>query len=176
MAYLFVCWRAKLALLQRRRMKNVIAAYSLAGYVYSHSPPNQELTQKGIPLYIPFGMSLTEEPPGWYLAKLTYILEDGNAVIGYKRGSLEEAVNLLTVSFQAKGNWKWFFPISSTSGCGSLHPKIPKVKSTLCERLCQMTSLSQHEHHHASVLCTFSKKCSDIDLEIRPDKCVSMDA
>ena len=32
----------------------------------------------------------SEEPCGWYLAKVTYISDDGNAVIRYKRGSLEK--------------------------------------------------------------------------------------
>ena len=37
-----------------------------------------------------------------------------------------------------------------------------------------LTIISQHEQEHASALHTVSNKCSDIDLEIRPDKCVSV--
>ncbi len=140
-----------------------------------YSPPPTKsgcLPERNSFMYTFWNEPQSEEPPRWYLAKVTYISDNGNAVIHYKRGSLEEAVNLLNASWvQAKGNGKWFFPISSTSPVvGASTPKIPKVKSTLCERFADdLTIIYQHEH--ASVLGTLSKKCSDIDLEIRPDKC-----
>ena len=70
----------------------------------------------------------SEEAPEWYLAKITYISDDSYVVIRYKRGSLEKAVNLLNVSWvQAKGNRKWFFPISSTPpAVGASTLKSPK--------------------------------------------------
>ena len=111
------------------------------------------------------------------MAKVTYISDDGNAVILYKRGYLEEAVNLLNVSWvQAKGNGKWFFPISSTPpAVGASTPKSQKSSPHCVKGFADdLTIISQYEQDHASVLRTVSKKCSDIDLEIRPDKCLSV--
>ena len=88
--------------------------HHLAGSVYStHPPPTQGVSQKGIPLYTLWNEPQSEVPHGWYLAKVTYISDDGNAVILYKRSYIEETVNLLNV-IQAKGNREWFFPISSS--------------------------------------------------------------
>ena len=150
--------------------------YHLAGSVFSSLlPPIQGVSQKGILLCIPFGMSLNQKslqdgtwprsPTSWTMAMQSFTT---------KEALLKKQSTCLMGS--RKGWWEVVHSnFINPSGCGSLHPKIPKVMSTLCERLCWWP---HHHfstwHDHASVLCTVSKKCSDIDLEIRPDKCVSV--
>ena len=67
------------------------------------------------------------------------------------------------------------FQFPQPPGCGASIPKYQNSSPHCVKGFADdLAIVSQHEHDHASVLCTVSKKCSDIDLEIRPDKCVSV--
>ena len=45
-------------------------------------------------VYILWDESQSDEPVGWYLARVTDISEDAVALVRYKKGSLIESVNL----------------------------------------------------------------------------------
>ena len=89
-----------------------------------------------------------------------------------KEARFKEAVNLLNVS-RVMG---CFFPISSNPpAVGASTPKSQKSSPHCVKDFADdLTIISQYEYDHASVLRTFSKNCSVIDLEIRPDKFVSV--
>ena len=149
--------------------------YHLAGSVYSS--PTLCFGERDSFVCTLWNEPQSEEPTGWYLAKVTYMSEDANAVIRYKRGSHEEAVNLLNVSLvQAKGNGELFFPISSTPLAVGAYTQKSQKSSLQCVKSFadDLAIIPQLEHDHASVPRILSKKCSDIDLEICPDKCVSV--
>ena len=60
--------------------------HHLASSVYfSHPPSTQGVSQRNSFVYILWNEPQSEEPPGGYLAKVTYISDNGNAVIHYKR-------------------------------------------------------------------------------------------
>ena len=90
---------------------------------------------------------------------------------------LAKEVNLLNVSWlRVRGNG---FPKSSTAPAVGA-PLSDSHKPTLSKPHCvkgfadDLTIISQCECEHASALLSGSEKCSDIDLQIHPDKCVSV--
>ena len=78
--------------------------------------------------------------------------------------------------FKAKGNGKLFFQISSIPpAVGASTPKSQKSSPHCVKGFADdLTIISLHEHDYVSVFRTVSKKCSNIDLELRLDKCVSV--
>lgn len=92
----------------------------------------------------------------------------------------EESVNLHTVSWaRAKGNGKWFYQKSLTpTVVGAPLPNSQRLMlsephSVKCFAD-DLTIISQHEREHTAALLSLSEKCSDIDLQICPVKCVSV--
>ena len=53
----------------------------------------------------------TKEVPGWYLAEVVFINNQGIAKLKYRRGSLTEDVNLGEIKWKcAKGEWEVVSP------------------------------------------------------------------
>ena len=116
----------------------VVQSLPSSGFRLLLPPPSnsRDLPEVNSFVYTLWDEPQSDEPSGWYLAKVTYISDDGNAVIRYKRGSLEESVNLSNVSWvQAKGNEKWFIPMSSSPPVMAALEKSNRVWSRILDGL-----------------------------------------
>ena len=115
------------------------------------------------------------EKIGWYLAKVLSIDDNGNVTLRYRSGNNIEEVSLLSIDWShAKGNGKWFLPPNTLSIPSKLspstHSKPHKVKGYADDLTIITSSCSDHQE----VLSQIDKRCSDVCLTIRPDKCLSL--
>ena len=115
------------------------------------------------------------EPPGWYLAKVLSVDDQGQARLQYKKGGHTEDINLSGIRWvPAKGNGKWFLPHScdfpSLKPPPMVYSKPHKVKGYADD----LTIVSSSPADHQEVITMVDDRCKDICLHVRPDKCYSL--
>ena len=117
----------------------------------------------------------SDEKPGWYLAKVCSVSDEGETILQYKAGGRIEKVAISEICWApAKGNGKWFLPPSTTLPSIPMTPaklsKDHKVKAYADD----LTIITENPVDHQLVLSFANDKCRDIGLTIRPDKCFSL--
>ena len=116
----------------------------------------------------------SDERSGWYLGKVLNIDDCGNATLKYRSGGCTEDVSLLSIQwYPAKGNGKWFLSPNTTPPTSQPVATLSrphKVKGYDDD----LTIISSSPGEHQDVLAHIDKRCSDVCLTIRPDKCFSL--
>ena len=115
------------------------------------------------------------EPPGWYLAKVLSVDDQGQARLQYRKGGHTEYINLSGIRWvPAKGNGKCFLPHScdppSLKPPPMVYSKPHKVKGYADD----LTSISSSPADHQEIITMVDDRCKDICLHVRPDKCYSL--
>ena len=73
-------------------------------------PNTQELPKVNSHLYVQWDEESSDEPQGWYLAKVISVSSDGTATVLYRKGKMLEKLNLFQTNwFPAPGNGKWYY-------------------------------------------------------------------
>ena len=91
----------------------------------------QELRKVNSNLYVQWDEVDSDEPQGWYLAKVISVSSDGTATVLYRKGKTLETFNLFEINwFPAPGNGKWYLsnPPSTVTTTSTKHSKTHKVK------------------------------------------------
>ena len=135
-------------------------------------PTSHKLPEVNSHLYVQWDEKDSDEPQGWYLAKITSVESDGTATVLYRKGKTLETFNLSEVNwFSAPGNGKWYLSrlpstldISNTK-CSKPH----KVKGFADDLSVFSSSMKDHE----VALQSIDNCCSDLNLTLKPSKCVS---
>ena len=150
------------------------------GFCLKLSVPNSS----GLPpissaIYVEWNESSSDEPPGWYYAVVREYLPDGLAKIEYP----DQATEVLNLHSTYKERPKDLLPLSKAP------PKFPlkKVREEASKpKLClssphsvkgfadDLTVISSNIADHSAALLEIEKKAADLDLSLRPDKCVSV--
>jgi len=132
----------------------------------------RELPKENSYLYVLWDEESSEEPSGWYLSKVTSISPDGSAMLYNHKGKSYENINLNDTEWApAPGNGKWYLPFSSTpSNSVTKLLAAHKVKGFADDISVFSSSASDHE----VALRTFDNHCSDLDLTLKPAKCISL--
>ena len=131
-----------------------------------------ELPKENSYLYVLWDEESSEEPNGWYLSKVTSISPDGSATLYYRKGKSYENINLIDTEWApAPGNGKWFLPLSSAPSKGVTKLSAShKVKGFADD----ISVFSNSAADHAVALHTIDRHCSDLDLTLKPAKCISL--
>ncbi len=120
-------------------------------------------------VYVLWNEEVSEEPKGWYLAKIMTICPDGSATLYYRKSKSYESTNLNNLKwFPTRGNTKWFLPPESLSALAP-NGKPHKVKGFADD----LTVFSKSTRDHQASLLNISSGCEDLDLTLKPSKCVS---
>ena len=123
-------------------------------------------------LYVQWDEEGSDEPQGWYLAKVTSVSADGTATVLYRKGRMLESINHSKTNwFPAPGNGKWYLPSPPPTATitNTKQSKTHKVKGYADD----LSVFSSSMKDHAAALQTIDKHCSDLDLRLKPSKCVS---
>ena len=114
----------------------------------------------------------SEEPLGWYLSKVISIFDDDTVEVLYKKGQTREVVKLSEIQWcPARGTDKWLRVKNNTPPENQLKLSKPhKVKGFADD----LTIISSSKSDHSLALQQISSSCSDLDLRLKPAKCVSL--
>ena len=114
----------------------------------------------------------SNEPMGWYLAKVNSIESDGSISLKYRKGNLTEVIKLMKLKWKpAHGNDKWYRSTNDITGTSTKTRSNPhKVKGFADD----LTIISSSSTDHAQALKVISDSCRDLDLKLKPPKCVSL--
>ena len=109
---------------------------------------------------------------GWYLAKVISIENDGSICLKYRKGSSIEVIKLTELKWQpARGIDKWFRPTNDiTANFSARRSKPDKVKGIADD----IIIISSSPSDHAKALRAIFDSCQDLDLTLKPSKCVSL--
>ena len=107
-----------------------------------------------------------------WLSKVTSISPVGSATLYYRKGKSYENINLNDTEWApAPGNGKWFLPLSSAPSKGVTKLSTShKVKGFTDD----ISVFSNSAADHAVALRTIDRHCSDLDLTLKPAKCISL--
>ena len=109
----------------------------------------------------------SNEPMGWYLAKVTTIENDRSICLKYCKGNLTEVIKLTELKWKsARGTDKWFRPTNDILGTSTSCSKPHKVKGFADD----LTIISSSSTDHAEALKTVSDACLDLDLKLKQQK------
>ena len=132
-------------------------------------PTSHKLPEVNSHLYVQWDEKDSDEPQGWYLAKITSVESDGTATVLYRKGKTLETFNLSEVNwFSAPGNGKWYLsrlPSTLDTKCSKPH----KVKGFADDLSVFSSSMKDHE----VALQSIDNCCSNLNLTLKPSKCVS---
>ena len=133
-------------------------------------------------IYVEWQEVSSEEPDGWYHCQVEGYQSDGQAILRYRDGVLE-TINISSIKWSfARKSDRAFLPIGSAPPqhpvkkicAAALQPKLVKMAPRLVMGYTDDTTLiSASPEDHQSMLKQVDRKCSDLGLEIQPDKCVS---
>ena len=147
--------------------------------------PNSEgLPPIGSHFYVEWKEINSTDPFGFYLCSALEHHSDGTTTIQYLSDGATERVNLHSVSWSlTRKNSKKFLPLDSTlkqfplkkirdeaSKPKFVRSRHHKVKAFADDLSLIHSSLSEHQVE----LLAIDNHCCDLDLKIRPDKCVSL--
>ena len=135
-------------------------------------PTSRELPKVNPHLYVQWDEEDSDEPQGWYLAKVTSVSADGTATVLYRKGRMLELINLSKTNwFPAPRNGKWYLPSPPPTATitNTKQSKTHKVKGYADD----LSVFSSSMKDHAAALQTIDKHCSDLDQRLKPSKCVS---
>lgn len=143
-------------------------------------PDSSGLPPTDAHIYINWQEEESDEPPGWYLCQVSGYLPNGKSTTRYRNGSTEE-IDLRSIewSFARKSSKPYLpleaklphaFPLKKVREA-SMPPKgVPLLPRSILGFADDTTLLSNSPSDHQLALSNINKKCSDLGLEIRPDK------
>ena len=106
------------------------------------------------------------EEPGWYLTKVMSVNSDGSLTLKYRKGNTFETIHPDNIRWiEARGNDKWFREPGDIKSFSKPH----KVKGFADD----ITIISKSPKDHSDALHQISSACSDLNLVLKPPKCVS---
>ena len=150
------------------------------GFTFRIPIPNSEdLPETGSTIYTLWNEPSSDEPPGWYRCAISGYMADGTALLSYPDGKCESVqLSETTWTFARKSAKKYrlqntpppnFVPVSHKSTTKYRDSTEHKVKGFADD----LTIINSSKHAHKQALSEIDTKCLDLDLHIRPDKCVS---
>ena len=154
------------------------------GYTPCHPVPASE----GLPpvdshIYLEWNEPSSDEPPGWYRCSIVGFNPSGSATVRYPNGSTEIIDLRIAQWHLATGNSKHFLKPSITPPTAKV-PKVrekinqPKLFYTTPHRVkgyCDdLTLISSSCSEHAETLAVLDRRCHDLDLRLKPQKCISL--
>ena len=154
------------------------------GFEMTQTLPNSSgLPPPGSFIYVEWNEETSDEEKGWYKCRVVRYLPDCRAVLEYHNNSTEE-ISLREVQwlFTRKSS-KPFMAIDSNPPeyplkkvrAEAAQPKTIKLNPRAVLGYADDTTiLSKSPEEHQQALTEINNKCSDLGLEIRPDKCVSL--
>ena len=131
----------------------------------------QELPKVNSHLFVQWDKVYSDEPQGWYLAKVISLSSDGTVTVLYRKGKTLETFNLFEINWfqpQEMANGVFLTPLYSHNHT-TKHSKTHKVKGFADDLSVFSSSMKDHE----TALQTIDKHCSDLDLTLKPSKCMS---
>ena len=134
-------------------------------------------------IYLKWDEPSSDEPPGWYRCQVTKYLPNSFTEVHYPNGT-SEVVNLHSNQWHlATGRSKQY----RSEDCSLPLAKVPKVREKLqdtkffstgfhrvkgyCDDL---TLISSNQNEHKSTLRLIDLRCQDLDLHLKPAKCISL--
>ncbi len=130
-------------------------------------------------IYVEWNEEDSEEPKGWYHCEVEEYKPDVSATICYRDGS-HESLDLRSVNWSfARKSAKPFLragleppqhPLKKTREAAQT---LKQAKSNPYSVLSPITMLSSSPDAHQAALSDVDRKCTDLGLQVRPDKCVS---
>ena len=123
------------------------------------------------------------DPQGWYLATVTNYQPDGQVQVTYSKGD-SELLSLKSTRWclTRSGGRHYLPPTTSNPKCPlknlreeanktKFHHSIPHTVKAFADDL---TVLSKKLGNHHEALAEIEPYCTELDLELRPDKCVPL--
>ena len=144
-------------------------------------PDSEDLPTTGSTIYTMWDEPSSDESPGWYRCIVSEYSEDGKVELSYPNGNTESVMLSQT---------RWTFARRSAKKFRSLddHPpnfipvshkrsRLPKYRHSSEHRVKafadDLTIINIDQQVHKQALSEIDKKCADLDLHIRPDKCIT---
>ena len=131
-------------------------------------------------IYVQWNESNSDEPPGWYKCVISGYNRDGKALLIYSDNQ-EEVIDLDTVNWKlSRKNSKCYRSLSSPPPSLNLSSYSPKnklfnsVEHKVKSFADDLTIISTNLVDHQSMLSKIDACCSDLSLQLRPDKCITM--
>ena len=113
----------------------------------------------------------SEEPVGWSLAKVTSIEDGGTICLKYHKGNLTEVTKLTELKWHpACGINRWFQPLNVITNTSPMSLSKPHKVEGFADEL---TIISASSSDHTEALKAISSSCNDLDLTLKPSKCIS---
>ena len=146
-------------------------------------PNSSGLPPPGSFIYVEWNEEASDEEKGWYKCRVVRYLPDCRAVLEYDNYSTEE-VSLREVQwhftrksskpFMAMDSNLPVYPLKKVCAEAAKAKTIKLSPRTVLGYADDTTILSKSPEEHQQALIEIDNKCSDLGLEIRPDKCVSL--
>ena len=164
---------------------HLAASLEMEGYQLLLPIPESE----GLPppdsyIYILWDEVSSDEPQGWYLCQVMEYYANGLAKVKYLNSSAIEIISLKSTPWHfTRKSAKKFLPPEATPPKfplkrvreQALQPKSITSSSRKVKAFADdLTVISRSLSSHQKVLETTVIKCKDMDLQVRPDKCVSI--
>ena len=153
------------------------------GFFFKIPKPNSEnLPSEGSTIYITWDEANSNEDSGWYRCVVTKYLPDGKAEVTYPNSSIE-MLDLNSVNWTfARKNSKRFLPLSTQPPSFTpSHAKGRKDTRTYQSRehkvkafADDLTIITSNYSDHKKTLCSIDSHCLEVDLMLRPEKCITM--
>ena len=136
-----------------------VQAHPSAGYTIQF-PPDRSPSEGSISLpetnshiYALWNKPDSNEPPGWYLAKVLSVFPDGAVTLRYRKVNSTEILNLLEINWAPpRGNGRWF--LLPDSSLPLVRPPLPHPQWSY-----HLTVISTNPQDHQEVLSSQIKQC-----------------
>ena len=135
-------------------------------------------------IYVEWDVEESDEPKGWYLCRVMEYFTNGLARLEYQCNLATEVLDLKSVQWHlTRKSCCKFLSLSKTPPVFTLkkvreEARKTKMTTSTCHKTKafadDLTVISSSLTSHKEVLEATVEKCQDIDLHVRPDKCVSI--
>ena len=146
-------------------------------------PESEGLPPIGATIYLEWDVPDHGDPQGWYLATVTDHQPDGQSHILYPNGQSEQLCLKSTKWHLTRKGGRHYLPKAATLPkypLKKLREETSKIKFYQSDSHSgkafadDLTVLSQRLCEHQEALMKIDSCCTDLDLELRPDKCVTI--
>ena len=147
-------------------------------------PNSEDLPIVNSAIYIQWDEADSEEPPGWYYVTVKQYFSDGKAEVEYRDLVAMETLDLRSTQWKlTRKGQKPYLPLQTMPPnfpLKNIRTEAAKVKTcTFASHTGKgfaddLTVLSLSAQDYVLALSEIKKKCRDVDLTLRPDKCVTI--
>ena len=153
------------------------------GYVpYITVPNSVGLPPVNSHIYLEWNEEESDEPKGWYLCKIVEYFSDGRCRVEYPKNT-EEVIALADTTWKlASGNSKKYRKPEDALP----DPKLPHIRKKMKEPILlaatphrtkafadDLTLISKDIQEHQHILTQLDQSCAELDLHLKPQKCIS---